>query len=246
MTKNIKSLEILIFHVKMWETISLKAKIFFYITIGFTLIGLLFPTHLSQAIGFDIGDMIHWVYGFYILIPRNPPGEPKFFISLNIQGIFLLTSAFLLLSVIFVQLHKVKLGKRYDKNLIYIFAIIQLISYLYHEFSGYIVVQLSSWAFLLSAVLAIIGNRELKISYIDKNIVNRKRERTLGIVLFILSVSSLAYTIFMILIFGVPYGLDFFSFLLLINIAPGFLLLLILLFYGIYSLIRAKQQTSLE
>lgn len=213
---------------------------------GFSLIGLLFPTHLSQAIGFDIGDMIHWVYGFYILIPRNPPGEPRFFISLNIQGIFLLTSAFLLLSVVFVQLHKVKLGKRYEKNLIYIFAIIQLVSYLYHEFTGYIVLRLSSWAFLLSAISAIIGNRELKISYIDKNIVNEKRERTIGFALLILSLSSLVYTIFIMLIFGVPYGLDLLSFSFLVNIIPGFLLLLLMLFYGIYSLIRAKQQTSLE
>ncbi|MFX0048753.1 MAG: hypothetical protein ACFE8G_11375 [Candidatus Hermodarchaeota archaeon] len=224
----------------------MKFKLFFYAMFGFSLIGLLFPTHLSQAIGFDIGDMIHWVYGFYILIPRNPPGEPRFFISLNIQGIFLLTSAFLLLSVVFVQLHKVKLGKRYEKNLIYIFAIIQLVSYLYHEFTGYIVLRLSSWAFLLSAISAIIGNRELKISYIDKNIVNEKRERTIGFALLILSLSSLVYTIFIMLIFGVPYGLDLLSFSFLVNIIPGFLLLLLMLFYGIYSLIRAKQQTSLE
>lgn len=224
----------------------MKFKIFFYAMFGFSLIGLLFPTHLSQAIGFDIGDMIHWVYGFYILIPRNPPGEPRFFISLNIQGIFLLTSAFLLLGVVFVQLHKVKLGKRYEKNLIYIFAIIQLVSYLYHEFTGYIVLRLSSWAFLLSAISAIIGNRELKISYIDKNIVNEKRERTIGFALLILSLSSLVYTIFIMLIFGVPYGLDLLSFSFLVNIIPGFLLLLLMLFYGIYSLIRAKQQTSLE
>ncbi|MFX1446762.1 MAG: hypothetical protein ACFFCG_01335, partial [Promethearchaeota archaeon] len=140
----------------------------------------------------------------------------------------------------------VKLGKRYEKNLIYIFAIIQLVSYLYHEFTGYIVLRLSSWAFLLSAISAIIGNRELKISYIDKNIVNEKRERTIGFALLILSLSSLVYTIFIMLIFGVPYGLDLLSFSFLVNIIPGFLLLLLMLFYGIYSLIRAKQQTSLE
>ena len=96
----------------------IKAKIFLYLTLGCSLIGLIFPTHISQAIGFDIGDMIHWVYGFYILIPRNPIGTPRFYLSLDLQGLILLTSAILLVIMIFVQLRKVNRGKQYDKNLI--------------------------------------------------------------------------------------------------------------------------------
>ncbi|NHJ22595.1 MAG: hypothetical protein EAX91_16735 [Candidatus Lokiarchaeota archaeon] len=227
-------------------TMVIKAKIFLYLALGCSLIGLIFPTHISQAIGFDIGDMIHWVYGFYILIPRNPIGNPRFYLSLDVQGLILLTSAILLIIIIFVQLRKVNRGKQYDKNLIYIYAIVQIIAYSFHSFTEFIVVPLSSWAFLLGAIFAIIGNRELKIAYIDNNNVNARRERILGIVLVALASSALIYTNVMFLIFGLPYGLNLFSFLFAFTIIPGLILQLIILFYGIFSIRRAKLQSNLE
>lgn len=216
----------------------LRIKIFFYLSLGFSLCGLIFPTHVTQAIGFDIGDMVHWIYGFYILIPRNPVGEPKLYF--NFQGFFLLISDIVLLVVSFVELRNAKLGNRYDKNLIYVIAIIQLIASQFYQLSGFIVMQLSSWGFIFSAIFALIGNKELKLFYIDKGIVNARKERILGVVLITMSLIFLVYTMSMILFFAVPYGIYVFSLSFATNVFPGLILLLITLFYGIHSLRKAK------
>lgn len=221
-----------------------KITFFFYLSFGCSLIGFIFPTHVSQAIGFDIGDMIHWVYGFYILIPRNPVGEPQLYFSF--QGFFLLISAIILLVVSFVELRKAKFGNQYNENLIYVVAIILLMAGLFQELYGFIVMRLSSWVFIFSAIFAIMGNRELKIFYINENIINAKKERILGIVLVALSQISLVYTISMILIFGLPFGLNVFSLSIAINMFPGLFLQITLLFYGIYSLKRAKLKNELK
>jgi len=222
----------------------LKIKIYFYLSLGFSLCGFIFPTHISQAIGFDIGDMVHWIYGFYILIPRNPTEEITSYIYISIQGYFLIVSAIILLVVSFVELRNAKLGNRYDKNLIYVIAIIQLIASQFYQFTGIIVMLLSSWGFIFSAIFALIGNKELKLFYIDKGIVNVKKERILGVVLITIFLISLVYIIFMILLDAVLYGRDVFSLSFATNMFPGLILLLIMLFYGIYSLIRAKRKNK--
>ena len=153
-----------------------KIYSYFYLSLIFSIIGLIFPTHVSQAIGFDIGDMVHWVYGFYILIPRNPVGEPKFYFTLQIQGLFLIVCAVFLVVVSFVELRNAKLGNRYDKNLIYVIAIIQLIASQFYQYTGLIVIRLSIMGFIFSALFALIGNKELNLFYIDKCIVNVKKE----------------------------------------------------------------------
>ena len=218
-----------------------KIRIFFYLSLGFSLCGLIFPTHVTQAIGWDIGDMVHWVYGFFILFPRNPVGEPRFCFGLQIQGLFLVVCAFFLVVVSFIELRNAKLGNRYDKNLIYKIAIIQLIASQFLELSGYIVMRLSSFGFIFSAIFALIGNKELKLFYIDKSIVNARKERILGVVLITI---SFVYTISMVLSFAVPFGLDIFSLSFATNVFPGLILLITTLFYGFYLLIRANKRVK--
>jgi len=221
-----------------------KIKIFFYLSLGFSLCGFIFPTHVSQAIGFDIGDMVHWVYGFYILIPRNPVGEPQFYFTLQIQGLFLIVWSGFLVVVSFVELRNAKLGNRYDKNLIYVIAIIQLIASQFYQFTGLIVRQLSIMGFIFSAIFALIGNKELKLFYIDKGIVNAKNERILGVALITIFLISIVNGIYIFLCCVAPYGIDAISSLFVIDMFPGLILLLIMLFYGIYSLTRAKRKNK--
>jgi len=39
-----------------------KIKLFFYLSVGCSLCGFIFPTHVTQAVGYDIGDMVLWIY----------------------------------------------------------------------------------------------------------------------------------------------------------------------------------------
>ena len=224
-----------------------KIRIFFYLSLGCLLCGLIFPTHVSQAIGYDIGDMVHWVYGFYILIPRNPAEEITFYLSiniLNIQCYFLIINAIILVVVCFVELRNAKLGNQYEKNLIYAIAILLLIIFQFYQLSGFIVMMLSIWGFYYCAIFAMMGNKELNVFYIDEGIVNVKNERILGIVLITISLIFLIYNILMILFFSVPYGIDVFSPSFATGMFPALILLLIMLFYGIYSLLRAKRKNK--
>ncbi len=221
-----------------------KIDIYFYLSLGFSIIELIFPTHVSQAIGFDVGDMVHWIYGFYILIPRNPTEEIELYISGNIfQGYFLIVNAMILLVVFFGELRNAKLGNPYDKNLIYAIAIILLIASQYYLSFEIITIRLSSWGFFFSAIFALIGNKELNLFYIDKGIVNVKNERILGVVLITISLILIVYSIFICLCCVAPFGTDEFS-SFAISMLPALFLCLIMLFYGIYSLIRAKNKNS--
>jgi len=221
-----------------------RFKVLFYLSLGFSLCEFIFPTHVSQAIGFDVGDMVHWIYGFYILIPRNPTEEITLYFYINFQGYFLIVWAIILLVVFFGELRNAKLGNPYDKNLIYAIAIIQLMASLFrqtYDTSGITVMQLSSWGFIFSAIFALIGNKELNLFYIDKGIVNVKKERKVGIVLITISLISIVYCISIFLCWVAPYGTDAFSSLFVIDMFPSLILLLLMLIYGIYSLIRAKR-----
>ncbi len=220
-----------------------RIKIFFYLSLGFSIIELIFPTHVSQAIGIDVGDMVHWIYGFYILIPRDPTEEITLYIYINFQGYFLIVWAFILLVVFFVELRNAKLGNPYDKNLIYAIAIIQLMASQYYVSFDIIVMQLSSWGFFFSAIFALMGNKELNLFYIDKSKVNIKNERILGVVLITISLILMVYGISIFLCCVAPFGTDVFS-SFATAMLPVLILCLIMLFYGIYSLIRAKRKNK--
>jgi len=218
-----------------------KIRIFFYFSLGFLLYGLIFPTHVSQSIGFDVGDMVHWIYGFYILIPRNPTEEIRLYFTINIQCYFLIINAIILVVVCFVELRNAKLGIPYEKNLIYAIAILLLIVFQFYQLTGFIVMQLSSLGFYFSAIFAMIGNKELNLFYINKGIINVKNERILGVLLITISLISLVYTISMVLLFTIPFGIEVFSLSFATNVLPGLLLFLIMLIYGIISLIRGSR-----
>ncbi len=219
-----------------------KISIYFYLSLGCSLCGFIFPTHVTHAIGYDIGDMIHWVYGFYILIPRNPVGEPKF--VFNFLELFLLISAIVLLRVYFVQLRNAKLGNQYDKNRIYIIAVIQLMVSQFYEFSGLVVMRLSIWGFIFSAFFALIGNKELNLFYTKKGIVNAKNERILGVVLLTTFFISIVYIISLFICGLVPVVTDSFYSSFIIDMFPVLILLIIMLIYGIFSLIRTKRKNK--
>ena len=221
-----------------------KIKIYFYLSLGFSIIELIFPTHVSQAIGFDVGDMVHWIYGFYILIPRDPTEEITLYISGNIfQGYFLIVNAIILLVVFFGELRNAKLGNPYDKNLIYAIAIILLVVSQYYISFEFITMRLSSWGFFFSALFALMGNKELNLFYINKGIVNVKNERILGVVLITISLIFMVYGISIFLCCVAPFGTDEFS-SFAISMLPALFLCLIMLFYGIHSLIRAKRKNE--
>ncbi len=221
-----------------------KIRIFFYLSLGCSLCGLIFPTHVTQAIGWDIGDMVHWVYGFNILFPRNPIGVPRFYFGLQIQGLFLIVCAFFLVVVSFIELRNAKLGNRYDKNRIYVIAVIQLMVSQFYEFSGFVVMRLSIWGFIFSAIFAIIGNKELNLFYIKKGIVNVKNEIILGVVLITMSLILTAYSISIFLCCVVPFSTDASSSSFVIEMFPAPIFYLIMLFYGINSLIRANKRVK--
>ena len=116
-----------------------KISIFFYLSLGCSLCVFIFPTHVTQAIGYDVGDMVHWIYGFYILFPCNPTEEIRIFFTFNIQGYFLIINVIILVMVCFVELRNAKLGIRYEKNLIYAIAILQLVVSQFYQFGGILV-----------------------------------------------------------------------------------------------------------
>jgi hypothetical protein len=220
-----------------------RIKIFFYLSLSFSLCEFIFPTHVSQAIGFDVGDMVHWIYGYYILIPRNPTEEITSYFYINFQGYFLIVWAIILLVVFFGELRNAKLGNPYDKNLIYAIAIILLMASQYYVSFEIITMRLSSWGFFFSAIFALMGNKELNLFYIDKGIVNVKNERILGVVLITISLILMVYGISIYLCCVDPFGTDVFS-SFAIAMLPALFLCLIMLFYGIYSLIRAKRKNK--
>jgi hypothetical protein len=219
-----------------------KIDIYFYLSLGFSLCGFIFPTHVSQAIGFDIGDMVHWIYGYYILIPRNPTGEIELYNNSYGPSYFFIFITIIFLVVSFVELRSAKRGNRYDKNLIYVIAFIQLMASIIYLSSEFVVIMLSIWGFIFSALFALIGNKELNLFYIDKGIVNVKKERKLGVVLITISLIFLVYIISEILRLAVLFSIDVFSRSFASIMYPALILLLIMLFYGINSLIRAKNK----
>jgi len=218
-----------------------KISIFFYLSLGFSLYGLIFPTHISQAIGFDVGDMVHWVYGFYIIFPRNPVREPEFFFSLQIQGIALIVCTILLHMASFIALRKAKHGNQYEKNLIYTIAIILLIASQIYQASGFTVMQLSIFGFLFSATFALIGSKELNLFYIHKGRVYAKIEKNLGLILITVSLISIGYIIWLLFYNILPYVTDAFSSPFIIDMIPGLIFSLLLFFYGIISLMRGSR-----
>jgi len=217
-----------------------KISFYFYLSLISSIIGFIFPTHVSSAlspVGY-VADIVHWVYGFYILSPFNPVEESKFYFNPQIQGLFLIVCAIFLVVVSFVELRYAKCGNRYDKNPIYAIAILQLIVSQIYLYGWLAVRQLSSWGFIFSALFALIGNKELKIFYIDEGKVNAKNEIFLGVVLIMVSLISIVYHISIFLSCVAPYSTDKFS-LFIANMFPALIWLLIMLIYGIYSLIRA-------
>jgi len=220
-----------------------RIKIFFYLSLGLSLSGLIFPIYVTQAIGFDIGDMVHWIYGFYILIPRNPTGEMILYIDYYkmIPGCFLIVITIILQVVSFVELRKAKLGNQYEKNLIYTIAIILLIASQIYQASGFTVMQLSIFGFLFSATFALIGSKELNLFYIHKGRVYAKIEKNLGLILITVSLISIGYIIWLLFYNILPYVTDAFSSPFIIDMIPGLIFSLLLFFYGIISLMRGSR-----
>jgi len=208
-----------------------KISIFFYLSLGCLLCGFIFPTFVTQAIGYDIGDMVHWIYGFYILFPRNPAYEITIYINDNISRAYFLTFiAFVLVVESFSELRHAKLDDdRYHKNRIYIIAFLQLMASIMYISSVFFVVLLSAYGFFFSAIFALIGNKELKVFYIDNGLVNAKKEIIIGILLVLLPLIILALSI--------PF-INRIAF----DMIPALIFLLTIIIYGICTLIRAKRK----
>jgi len=216
-----------------------KISILFYLSLGFSLCGFIFPSFVSRGI-YPYGGiacyMVHWVYGFYIQIPSNPIEEITLDIVLynrNIPGYFLISITIILLVVSFIELGNAKRGTRYHKDIIYLFAFTQIIASQYFEiYSSIVVMHLSSWGFYYSAIFASMGNKELKLFYVDEGIGSVKKA-----VSFILKINGVY--IFLYWIF--PVRLVAYSSLssFVTEMLPALILYLVILFYGIYSLIRA-------
>ena len=219
-----------------------KVRYFFYLILVFSIFGFIFPTHISVAIGYDIGKMIHWVYGFYIVIPSDPTIELSVFF--NPEGLILVSTNVLLLLVFSTQLHRVKRGKPFKKNLIYVIALTQIIAWFFLQ--PYSILRISSWTFPLSAIFAIIGNRELKITYIKKNNVKQKNDIRIGISLLALSILGLIITLDLIVIYIIRYELESVSLLFQLDVIPTLTLELVMLSYGIFSLFRINKKIVLK
>ena len=223
-----------------------KISIFFYLSVGCSLCGFIFPTHVTQAVGYDIGDMVLWIYGYYTLFPRDPTIEITTYVNNNrFQGYFLIFITAFLVIELFSQMRYARLDDdRYKKNRIYIIATIQLIASQLYITSNIIFMMLSAWGFIFSATFAAIGNKELKLFYIDKAIVNAKKELIIGILLIpfplYMLVGSIPYIIEMVVL----YGLDEFMLEFVTMWLPNLILLLIMIIYGINSLIRAKRKNK--
>lgn len=229
-----------------------RIKLFFYLSVGFSLCGFIFPTGVTVAIGYHIGDMVHWIYGYYTLFPRDPSYEIVTYISNNrFQAYFLIFITAFLVIELFAQMRYARLDDDlYKKNRIYIVAVIQLMANLFYISSEFLVMMLSSWGFIFSATFALIGNKELKLFYIDKGIVNAKREKIVGILLIPFPLYMLVGSIHMlvgstyILEMVVLYGIDEFMLSFVTMWLPELILLLIPLIYGINLLIRAKRKNK--
>lgn len=208
-----------------------KISIFFYLSLGCSLCGFIFPTFVTQAIGYDIGDMVHWIYGFYILFPRNPAYEITAYSNDNIGQAFLLIFITLVLVVeSFSELHHAKFDDiRYHKHRIHIIAFLQLMASIMYITSENLVVLLSGYGFFFSAIFTLIGNKELKVFYIDKGLVNANKEIILGILLVLLPII-------------IPVVLIPFIYRIAYDMIPALILLLTISIYGIYTLIRAKRK----
>ena len=210
-----------------------KIFTYFYLSLIFSIIGLFFPTHISQPIGFDIGDFVHWVFGFYIFIPRNPVGELKFYFTLSIQGFFLITSTSILLVIFFTEIKNCKIGEQYNKNRVLISALLLILAILFYDTtSGLIFIRISSWAFIYSAIFALIGNKKLIKQYLDEGInIRKKSDIIFGIILLTLSIYGLINSLFIIFYSIILYEINLFY--ITSQILPGLSLLCILLTFGI-------------
>ncbi|MBY9010595.1 MAG: hypothetical protein KGD74_12080 [Candidatus Lokiarchaeota archaeon] len=212
-----------------------RIKIFFYLSIGLSLCGLIFPTHETHF-SFDVGNLVHWAYGLHIFMPGNPGREPEFDFSLQIQGLFLVFISSYLIVELIVQMRYARLDDyRYKKNLIYTIAIIQLLASQF-QLSGFRDRPLYAFIFSFSSIFALIGNKELKLFYFNVGEVNDKMELILGIVLITMSLISIVSVIRNVF----PYDPEAFSLQFITEIIFGFIFFLIVLLYGLISLKRGN------
>lgn len=229
-----------------------KVNIFFYLSIGFSIIGFTFPTHVTEVyLSTDyfstyIGEMVHWIHGYYILMPWDPTEEIIYYFnsnltSLNIQSHFLILGTLVLHLVSYIVLHNAKLGKRWGKYPVYIIAFIQLIACQYYESFEFFLMHLSIWGFIFSGYFAIMWNRELNFFYRSKSIEKVKNKNMFNVVLKSLNLILRVFLISSLLFFLIQdseYGFSLFSF---IEMLPASILLLLMIIYEIFSLVRVKK-----
>jgi hypothetical protein len=222
----------------------LKAKfLYFYISIIFGLIGIFFPTYVSGAIGFDIGDFINWSFGLYLHIPLNPIEETRFYYHLNI-GIILTLCIFWLIGTIYYDIRKIKREKEFDSKSIVIIVISVLIINSIYLSSDLITLMLFGVAFEFSSIFALIGtyqvNEYLIMERYKKRKWNIKTQKLFGILILAISLGSLIYLVVIFFMFAYPFGLtvvisDY------IQTFPTALLFLLILIFGVVYIRKSNK-----
>ncbi len=222
----------------------LKTKfLYFYLSIIFGLIGIFFPTHVSKALGFDIGVFFNWVFGLYLHIPLNPIEETRFYYHLNI-GIILTLYIFWLIGTIFYNIKTIKREKKFDSKSIVLLVMSVLIINTIYLSSDFIILMLFGVAFEFSSIFALIGiyqvNEQLIKEGYQKRKWNQKNLRLFGILTVAISLGSLVYLVVIFFMFAYPFGISVIT-NYYIQMFPNALLLLLIFIFGFYYIRKSNR-----
>ncbi len=130
---------------------------YFYMASLCTTLALIFPTHVSQAIGFDVGDFIHWSFGFYIFIPRTHEYITTLFFDSSFYTVFLTGSAVVFTIMMLFEGIYLKRKNFYHSELVITATLVLLASVFIYSLISFIVIPISLFGYSISIILSIIG-----------------------------------------------------------------------------------------
>jgi len=134
-------------------------KNFLYLANILLFLEIIFPAYVSQAIGFDIGDILEWTWGLQVIIPRDPLISR---IRINFIHYILPWAINIVVIALFVTIF-IEI-KKYDQKrpslrytIINLAVILFIISFLYYA-SRIIIIPIALNLGLSGSIITIISN----------------------------------------------------------------------------------------
>lgn len=128
------------------------------LAVFFLLLGIIFPVYITQAIGFDIGDILEWSWGLQIIIPRNlethvieihyvPYGLPLAVTTITVIMVIMLFIEIRILNQKYNYFRYCSLGLAFFLTMMMIF----------YQIDRIMIIPISIYFYFIGGILTIIG-----------------------------------------------------------------------------------------